>query len=93
MLHSLWASRVHWLAIRVSKPEHLGINKFNPSPFLLDSVLEMLVIVTTLVKHFEFSLPQEPEGPRICRKPTVLMMPMAEGHVGPWMGLVVEPLN
>ncbi|KAI9458346.1 cytochrome P450 [Lactarius psammicola] len=59
-------------------------------------VLEMLVIVTTLVKHFEFSLPSEREGektPRVCRKPTVLMMPMAEGHVGPWMGLVVKPLN
>ncbi|KAH8995128.1 cytochrome P450 [Lactarius hatsudake] len=60
------------------------------------AVFEMLVIVTTLVKHFEFSLPPEREGektPRICRKPTVLMMPMAEGQVGPWMGLVVKPLN
>ncbi|KAF8259373.1 cytochrome P450 [Lactarius quietus] len=60
------------------------------------AVLEMLVIVATLVKHFEFSLPSESEGektPRIYRKPTVMMMPMAEGHVGPWMGLVVKPLN
>ncbi|KAH9074981.1 cytochrome P450 [Lactarius deliciosus] len=60
------------------------------------AVFEMLVIVTTLLKHFEFSLPPEREGektPRICRKPTVLMMPMAEGQVGPWMGLVVKPLN
>lgn len=56
----------------------------------------MLVVVATLVKHFEFSLPEEREGekmPRICRKPTVLMMPMAEGHLGPWVGLVVKPLN
>lgn len=60
------------------------------------AVLEMLVIVATLVKHFEFSLPSEREGekmPRICRKPTVMMMPMAEGHLGPWMGLVVKPLD
>jgi hypothetical protein len=56
----------------------------------------MLVIVATLVKHFEFSLPSEREGekmPRICRKPTVMMMPMAEGHLEPWMGLVVKPLD
>lgn len=56
----------------------------------------MLVIVATLVKHFEFSLPSELEGekmPRICRKPTVLMMPMAEGYLGPWIGLVVKPLD
>ncbi|KAI9440898.1 cytochrome P450 [Lactarius indigo] len=60
------------------------------------AVFEMLVIVTTLVKHFELSLPAEREGektPRICRKPTVIMMPMVEGQVGPWMGLVVKPLN
>lgn len=60
------------------------------------AVLEMLVIVATLVNHFEFSLPPEREGgmtPRVCRKPTVIMMPMAEGHVGPWMGLIVKPLH
>ncbi|KAF8269204.1 cytochrome P450 [Lactarius quietus] len=59
-------------------------------------VLEMLVIVATLVKHFEFSLPSESEGektPQIYHKPTIMMMPMVEGHVGPWIGLVVKPLN
>ena len=70
-------------------------NSTNPI-LLFRSILEMLVIVATLVKHFEFSLPSELEGekmPQICRKPTVLMMPMAEGYLGPWMGLVVKPLD
>jgi len=92
---------VHRLAIRVSKSDHwhLGIrsNSTDCSPhFLSDSVLEMLVIVATLLKHFEFSLPAESEAeetPKICRKPTVIMMPMMEGHVGAWMGLIVKPLN
>jgi hypothetical protein len=58
------------------------------------SVLEMLVIVATLVKHFEFSLPADDgEKTRIHRKPSVIMMPMAEGQLGAWMGLVIKPID
>ncbi|KAH9986673.1 cytochrome P450 [Russula compacta] len=68
------------------------------------AVLEMLVIVTTIVKHFEISLPQETvtgsggettttTQTRICRKPSVIMMPMVEGQIGAWMGLVLKPLD
>jgi hypothetical protein len=59
----------------------------------------MLVIVATLVKHFEFSLPADDEKKekgtraRICRKPSVIMMPMVEGEIGAWMGLVVKPVD
>jgi hypothetical protein len=56
----------------------------------------MLVIIATVLKHFELSLPpdsQSGKGVRICRKPSVIMMPMAEGQIGAWMGLVVKPLN
>jgi len=62
------------------------------------SVLEMLVIVVTLVKNFELSLPSAESASadaqlRICRKPSVIMMPMVEGKLGAWMGLVVKPLD
>src|SRR5713101_1270177 len=55
-------------------------------------VLEMLVMIATMVKHFEFSLPAD-DGKtqtrsRIYRKPTVIIMPMVEGEIGAWMGLV-----
>ena len=59
----------------------------------------MLVIIATLVKHFEFSLPADGEDEtkgkpaRICRKPSVIMMPMVEGEIGAWMGLVVKPVD
>jgi hypothetical protein len=61
-------------------------------------VLEMLVIVTTIVNHFELSLPPAESASadaqlRICRKPSVIMMPMVEGKLGAWMGLVAKPLN
>ncbi|KAI0297456.1 cytochrome P450 [Multifurca ochricompacta] len=59
------------------------------------AVLEMLVIISTLIKDFEFSIPLENEKKieRIYRKPSVIMMPMAEGRIGAWMGLVIKPLN
>jgi len=59
----------------------------------------MLVIIATLVKHFEFSLPADANGEkkgrpaRIFRKPSVIMMPMVEGEIGAWMGLVVKPID
>jgi len=61
-------------------------------------VLETLVIVATIVKHFELSLPPTESASaesqlRICRKPSVIMMPMVEGKLGAWMGLVVKPLD
>jgi hypothetical protein len=65
-------------------------------------VLEMLVIVATLVKHFEFSLPADDDEKRgtgtgtrarVCHKPTALMMPMVEGQIGAYMGLVIKPID
>ncbi|KAH9958826.1 cytochrome P450 [Russula dissimulans] len=62
------------------------------------AVLEMLVIVTTMVKHFKLSLPPAESARadkqlRICRKPSVIMMPMVEGKLGVWMGLIIKPLD
>ena len=54
----------------------------------------MLVIITTVVKHFELSLPSRGgKEVQIYRKPSVMMMPMAEGQIGAWMGLVLKALN
>lgn len=55
----------------------------------------MLVVIVTLLKHFEFSLPVDGEKPRprIYRKPTVMMMPMVEDQIGAWMGLVIKPVD
>jgi alkylphenol/PAH-inducible cytochrome P450 monooxygenase len=51
----------------------------------------MLVIVATVLRHFEISLP--PAEIVVRRKPSIIMMPMAEGQIGAWMGLVIKPLN
>jgi hypothetical protein len=54
----------------------------------------MLVIIATVLKHFELSLPLESgEGAQVCRKPSIIMTPMVEGQIGAWMGLVIKPLN
>jgi len=57
------------------------------------AVLEMQIIIVTFVENFEFSLPPQTEKTRIYRKPIGMMVPMAEGRRGPWMGLVVKPLE
>ncbi|KAI0263458.1 cytochrome P450 [Gloeopeniophorella convolvens] len=57
------------------------------------AVLEMQAIATTLLENFEFSLPPQDERTRIRRMPTHIMMPMAAGEKGAWMGLFIKPLN
>jgi hypothetical protein len=57
------------------------------------SILELLVLVTTLLENFEFSLPPQTEKTRIYRKPSALMLPMRETEPGTWMGLVVKALK
>jgi len=59
------------------------------------AVLEMLVVIVTLLKNFEFSLPADGEkpGPQVYRRPSVIMMPMAEGQIGAWMGLVIKSID
>ena len=53
----------------------------------------MQIMIVTLLDQFEFSLPPQDEKTKIHRKPTHVMMPMAEGYQGAWMGLLVKPLN
>jgi len=57
------------------------------------SVLEMQTIILALLENFEFSLPPQNEKTKIYRKPSLLMLPLAEGETGAWMGLLIKPLN
>jgi len=57
------------------------------------SVLEMQVIILALLEKFEFSLPPQNEKTKIYRKPCHLMMPMAKGEKGVWMGLLIKPVT
>ena len=66
-------------------------NFFNTNRF--HRVLEMQIIIISLVENFELSLPPQTEKTRIYRKPIALMLPMAEGRRGSWMGLAVKSLE
>ncbi|KAF8259596.1 cytochrome P450 [Lactarius quietus] len=55
------------------------------------AVLEMQVIILTLLENFEFSLPPQNEKTRIYRKPSHIMLPVAQEGV--WMGLHIKPVN
>ncbi|VDC07113.1 unnamed protein product [Peniophora sp. CBMAI 1063] len=55
------------------------------------SVLEMQAIAAVLMDHFEFGLPPQTQENVIRRRPASLMLPMADGHPGVWMGLKVKP--
>ncbi|KAI9430949.1 cytochrome P450 [Lactarius psammicola] len=57
------------------------------------SVLEMQIIILTLLENFEFSLPPQNEKTKIYRKPSHIMLPMAKGQKGYWMGLLIKPLT
>jgi hypothetical protein len=56
-------------------------------------VLQMQIMIITLLENFEFALPPQDERTKIHRKPTAVMMPMAKGHKGAWMGLLVKPVD
>jgi hypothetical protein len=56
-------------------------------------VIEMQAIAATLIENFEFGLPPQNDKTKIRRKPTGLMVPMADGYLGVWMGLRVKSLN
>jgi hypothetical protein len=53
----------------------------------------MQVIILALLENFEISLPPQNEKTKIYRKPSHLMMPMAKGEKGVWMGLLIKPVN
>ncbi|KZV64469.1 cytochrome P450 [Peniophora sp. CONT] len=57
------------------------------------AILEMQAIAATLVEKFEFALPPQVKENAVKRMPTLLMVPMAEGHPGIWMGLKVRVAN
>jgi hypothetical protein len=90
-LHSRGGSRLFGLAICVCYLLFLMNAPVLISAF--NSVIEMLAISAILLENFEFSLPPQTPETRITRKPLVLMVPMTEGHVSPWMGLKVRCLD
>ena len=51
------------------------------------SVLEMQIIILTLLENFEISLPPQNKNTKI------IMLPIAEGEKGIWMGLRIKPVN
>jgi len=53
----------------------------------------MQIIIITLLEHFEFALPPQDERTKIHHKLTVVMMPMAKGQKGAWMGLLIKPVE
>jgi len=57
------------------------------------SVLEMQAIILALLENFEFSLPPQNEKTKIYRKPGYVMLPMAKGEKGVWMGLLIKPVT
>ena len=56
-------------------------------------VIEMQIIIIALLENFELSLPPQTDKTRVYRKPIALMLPMAEGRRGSWMGLAVKSLE
>jgi hypothetical protein len=52
----------------------------------------MQALITTLIENFEFSPPRDKRA-HIYRKPGTMMIPMAEGETGAWLGLYVKALN
>lgn len=50
----------------------------------------MQAVAATLIETFEFTLPPQTKDNIVRRKPCMLMAPMAEGHLGVWMGLNVK---
>jgi hypothetical protein len=57
------------------------------------SVLEMQIIILALLENFEISLPPQSKENKVYRKPAYIMLPMAEGEKGIWMGLHIKPVN
>ncbi|KAF8258386.1 cytochrome P450 [Lactarius quietus] len=57
------------------------------------AVLEIQVILLALLENFEFSLPPQNEKTKVYRRPCHLMVPMAEGEKGVWMGLLIKRAN
>jgi hypothetical protein len=52
----------------------------------------MQIIILALLENFEFSLPPQTEKTKIYRKPSQIMLPMAVGEEGVWMGLLIKAL-
>jgi hypothetical protein len=65
----------------------LAITRNSCGPF---RIIGMQAIAAALLEIFEFSLPPQTAETCITRKPLMLMVPIVEGSVYPWMGLKVK---
>ena len=84
---------MHWMAIRVGQFCRHFLRQGFLTTNVIHRVLEMQIIIVALIESFELSLPPQTEKMRIYRRPIGLMMPMAEGRQGAWMGLGVKSLE
>ena len=57
---------------------------------LLSSVIELQAILASVLEKFEFAMPPDADKHPVCRKPTLVMTPIVEGHRGTWLGLTVK---
>ena len=53
----------------------------------------MQAIILALLEKFEISLPPQSEKTKVYRKPGYVMLPMAQGGKGIWMGLLIKPVK
>jgi hypothetical protein len=82
---------MHGMAIRVSAASYAQRYKL-----MVDTacrVLEMQIIILALLENFELTPPPQTEKTKVHRRPTQIMLPMADGQKGVWMGLLVKPVN
>ena len=59
-------------------------------PALLSSVIELQAILASVLEKFEFAMPPDADKHPVCRKPTLVMTPIVDGHRGTWLGLTIK---
>lgn len=89
-----------WLNLDNSKQASVGVyaNLLNFSAGIRScigwrfSVIEQSSILTSLLEHFEFALPDDAMTKPALRKPSLVMTPTVEGKRGSWLRLKVKSL-
>lgn len=54
------------------------------------AVIELQAILASVLEKFEFAMPPDADKHPVCRKPTLVMTPIVDGHRGTWLGLSVK---
>lgn len=87
------------MAIRVSLQLYFVVtrqtdaNGFTTCPFGVNSIIEMHTFLVTLVRHFDFSLPENGQKIRLMRSSTITPLVVGEEDKGLQMPLMVTVLG